>query len=95
MRKSIQPVREHMAAIVRELLGEGASGQHITLCGRSIMAQCIHFFLHERPGRKGVGPPPMKLGVEAVADHIVRFSSAGIRDMRKRIERGEEPDDRE
>ena len=95
MRSSIQPVRQHMAAIVRELLGEKASEQHVILCQRSIMAQCMHILLSRRLGRQVVGPPRLKLGLEVIAEHIVRFSLAGIRDMRSRIDSGDELDDRE
>ena len=91
MRDSIEPVRLQVAGIVRELLGSGASEEQVMLCHRSIMAQCMHFFLRERPGRKAFFPPPNRLPVEAVAEHIVRFSLAGIRNMRQSIERGEAP----
>jgi len=94
MRKSIEPVRQHLAAIVSELLGPEASKQDVALCGRSIMAQCLHIFLHERPRPKAFGPPPINLGTEALAEHIFRFSLAGIRDLRDRLERSEEPEAR-
>lgn len=89
MRTSIQPAHEHMGAIVRELLGPKASEQQAALCQRSIVAQCMDIFIHERPGRKVHGPPPMNLGIQDIAEHIVRFSLAGIRDTRRRLENGE------
>ena len=95
MRKSIQPVREHLADIVRELLGKGASEKRLQLCQRSIMALCMHTFMCQRPRQQIVGPPRIDLSIEAIAEHILRFSLAGIRDMRKRIESGEELEGRE
>ena len=59
------------------------------------MAQCMHILPSRRPGRQVVGPPSMKLGLEVIAEHIVRFSLAGIRDMRNRIDSGDELYDRE
>lgn len=89
---SIQPVREHMAAIVRQLLGPKASEYHVVLCERSIMAQCMGIFMQERSERKVHGPPPMKLGVQDIAEHIIRFSLAGMRSMRRRLESGKQDD---
>lgn len=91
MRKSIQPVRDHLADIVRELLGEGVAEQHVELCLRSVMALCLHVFLPERLKHRTMGPPPLNLGIDAIGEHVARFSLAGIRDMRKRIESGQEP----
>ena len=89
VRESIRPVRERMAAIVRELLGERASERQVTLCQRSIMAQCLHVMLRRRHGEKVLGVADEEFGVEEMAEHIVQFSLAGIRDIRRRIEDGQ------
>lgn len=95
MRESIQPIREVVRQSVRELLGERASDRQVQLCQMSIMAQCLHTMMRQRHHKmvSGAhplpGPPFLEFGVEALTDHIVRFSLAGIREMRCRIESGE------
>lgn len=89
MRDSIQPIRQQMRLIVRELLGRKASDMQLDLCQMSIMAQCLHTMVHDRPrkvfsGAKAPpGPPPLSFGVEVMAEHIVHFSLAGIRGIRR------------
>ena len=94
MRQSIEPIRLGLVAVVRELLGEKAAERHVLLCRMSIMAQCLHLLIHEMHGKifpKGPpppGPPPLDLDIEAIADHVTRFSLAGIREIRQQIESG-------
>ena len=95
MRESIQPLRRQLTLIVRDLLGPRASEQQVELCQMSIMAQCFHILIRERhrkmfPGAGSV-PPAMclDLSVEVMADHVVRFSLAGIRELRSQIESGD------
>lgn len=95
MHESIEPLRQGLLAIVRELLGAGASGQQVLLCQMSIKAQCLDLWIRERHrkmfARAGmkVGLPPLDLDAELIAEHVARFSLAGIREMRRRIESGE------
>ncbi|MFW6159175.1 MAG: CerR family C-terminal domain-containing protein [Planctomycetota bacterium] len=90
VRESIEPMRQEFAAIVRELLGEGATDEQVRLCQMSVKAQCFGPMLHERRRQKAGKEPPLpgpemlEPDVEALADHIVRFSLAGIRDVRRR-----------
>lgn len=98
MRESIQPIRRRMRRIVRELLGERASDRQVQLCQMSIMAQCLHTMMRQRhhkmvsEGQPMPGPPFLQFGVEVITDHIVRFSLAGIREMRRQIDNGEHDD---
>ena len=95
VRESIQPFHEQMTLIVRELLGQKATEQHVALCKMSVMAQCFHVMMRQRhhkmcsEGRPMPGPPFLKFSVDVMADHIVRFSLAAIREMRRQIESGE------
>jgi len=95
MRESIQPLRHTLMAVVRELLGPEASRSQVLLCMMSIRAQCFDHIAHARSHKMpaGVGPPrdPVlaEMDVEVMADHVVCFSLAGIREVRRRIERGE------
>ena len=95
MRKSIEPLREELGHIIRELLGESTSERQVLLCERSIMAQCFDVMIRAR--RRGVfmaagiktGQLPEEPGIETVAEHITRFSLAGIREIRRQVETGE------
>ena len=96
MRECIGPLRRGMANLVRQLLGDGATDTDVDLCQMSVIAQCLHPMIRLRymkagpkahgPGARLLpGPPPPKVAIETLADHVVGFSLAGIRDMRKRI----------
>jgi TetR/AcrR family transcriptional regulator, regulator of cefoperazone and chloramphenicol sensitivity len=94
MQESIQPMRQKMEFIVRELLGDRASDQQVELCQMSIMAQCLHTMIHRRHHKmfsEGNAPPSCsysKFSVDEITDHIVRFSLAGIQKLREEIESG-------
>ncbi len=87
MRRSIDPMHRRFADTVRELLGPGASAQAVRLCEMSIHAQCFAPLARERRNRLSGGgrrPSFHPLGIDAdvLADHIFRFSLAGIRGLR-------------
>ncbi|MFZ0035127.1 MAG: CerR family C-terminal domain-containing protein [Sedimentisphaerales bacterium] len=95
MQESIEPFRREFGCIVRELLGEHASEQQVQLCRMSVMAQCFNLTFRERY-RKALPETGIKtdlpadnLKIEEIADHITRFSLAGIREIRRQIETGE------
>lgn len=90
-KQALEPLQKGMEAVVRELLGPGASGRDVTLCKRSILSQCFGPMLHERlramrpPGEPAPClPPPLEASADEMADHILRFSLAGIAEMRAR-----------
>jgi hypothetical protein len=75
-------------SIIKELLGDGASDQQVCLCEMSVMGQCFGPMLRLRHARMAPdvpspGPLPFDLGVEELADHVLRFSLAGIRGIRE------------
>lgn len=95
MRESVEPLRREFDHIVRELLGEQASQQQVELCRMSILSQCFNMTIQERR-RKAMAEAAVKtnlpsdnLKVELIAEHITRFSLAGIREIRRQIEAGE------
>jgi len=93
MRECIEPMRRALGEIVRDLLGEAATERDVELCRMSVMAQCMHVMIQERRRRSpDAGPgcevPALDSDPEEIADHIVRFSLAGIREIRRRIESG-------
>jgi AcrR family transcriptional regulator len=92
MRECIGPMREELARVVREMLGPKASDRDVQMSQMSIMAQCFHSTARWRHARlcQGRGSRAEKSGaevpVESLADHIVTFSVAGIREVRRRAE---------
>jgi hypothetical protein len=67
-------------AIVRELVGSGASDDDVRACVLSVQGQCL-FYRHCHPVLTRLFPdrPFGREEVPELARHIVRFSLAGIR----------------
>jgi TetR/AcrR family transcriptional regulator, regulator of cefoperazone and chloramphenicol sensitivity len=90
--QSIEPIFRGFAAIVRELLGKQPDEQQVRLCIMSIRAQCFGPLMRERR-RKIAAPDPLPVSsewnlddLETLVDHVTRFSLAGIREIRSRME---------
>ena len=87
MHEAILPLQEAFAKLIRELLGPAASEEDVQLCQMSILGQCMHPMMHHRRHHrfpaKDTPKPPLP-DIDMVADHIVRFSLAGIREIRAR-----------
>ena len=92
MSEFIEPMYAGFAAVVAELLGPKATDLHRDLCLRSILGQCMDLMAMEQrraaapPSTSTVGPPRLNADLETVADHITRFSLAGIRETRRFLE---------
>jgi AcrR family transcriptional regulator len=89
IQESIRPIFQELAVVVRQLLGEGASEKQVNLCLMSIRAQCFGPLLRARWQKKSSRSPnlkefePLMEDVEMLADHVTRFSLAGIREIRE------------
>ena len=97
MRESIEPLARSLSTIVRELLGDNAPERHVRLCQMSIMAQCLHPMMRRRFHKLFVAPtarPKESLspssGIQAIAEHVIQFSLAGIKEIRRRIRDGDD-----
>jgi AcrR family transcriptional regulator len=91
IQKSIDPIREGFMSIIWEMLGEKASEQDVQLCEMSIKAQCFHPMILKRrfkdsPDSHHKTHPVINMDEEAIVNHIMRFSLAGISEIRKAIE---------
>jgi AcrR family transcriptional regulator len=93
--KTIEPLRQGLVSIIRELLGEKATEQQVLLCQMSIRAQCFDRLIRERL-RKALIQEGAKtallaenIDIDTIVDHVTRFSLAGIREMGRQIESGE------
>ncbi len=92
MRDSLEPIRRDTYKVVRELFGSRAPKEDVWLCEMSIIAQCFHPLMRHRhrmmlSSKRPKGAPPLpRLDIERIAEHVVRFSLAGIREIQRRIE---------
>jgi TetR/AcrR family transcriptional regulator, regulator of cefoperazone and chloramphenicol sensitivity len=101
MHKSIEPMQQESVSIVRKLLGGQASERQVLLCMRSIMTQCFdpkrwerNRRIHEKAGI-GAMENVMNFTIEEIAEHVTRFSLAGIREIRCQVEAGKLNDQNE
>lgn len=89
IRKELRPLHEKLETLVRELLGPPASAMEVRFSVISIISQCINPIV-ARKGRKGKREAKDGLpGVDDIAaysDHVVKFSLAGIRAIRRKAE---------
>ena len=86
MREELHPLQKRMEGVVRELLGPHASDLEVRLCEASIISQCLGPMRGQRERRKADGLPP-RFDVETFSDHVFKFSLAGIRAIRKDVEK--------
>lgn len=80
----IRPRSDLIHAIVRGILGPGASEERVTRATLSIGAQC-HLYVYQREIVRRLHPQLLRdQDTGELVDHIVEFSLAGLRAMRKR-----------
>ena len=88
MHRSFDPLHQRFTEVIRDLLGKSASDKLVHLCAMSVHAQCSLPLMFERQRKncmandKFPGPPPLDIEVDALTDHVFRFSLAGIRALR-------------
>ena len=93
--QTIEPLRQGLASVIRELLGEKATEQQVLLCQMSIRAQCFDKLFRERlrktirQGEDKAVTLAESISVDTLVEHVTRFSLAGIREIRRQIESGE------
>ncbi len=87
IQESVEPIFMGLALLIGELLDKKPSDHEVQLCSMSIRAQCFGPLVHARRRKSAEGLPPSGLeplleDVEQLADHVTRFSLAGIRALR-------------
>lgn len=87
---ALEPIFNALAQVIRELLGPEAPERLVQLCLMSIRAQCFGPLMQKRRrkiasrGFSSPKPDPVMEDVETLADHVTRFSLAGVRAVRDR-----------
>jgi len=89
IQESVEPIFMGLAVLIGELLDREPSDHEVQLCSMSIRAQCFGPLVHARRRKSAQSLPPTGLeplleDVEQLADHVTRFSLAGIRALRDR-----------
>ncbi|MBU1405879.1 MAG: CerR family C-terminal domain-containing protein [Proteobacteria bacterium] len=87
--ESMEQIFKGLTLLVCELLDKKTDSQEVQLCAMSIRAQCFGPLLHARCRKSVQGLPTTGFeslleNVEQLADHVTRFSLAGIRALRRR-----------
>ena len=87
IQESVEPIFTGLGLLIGELLGMDPHEHEVQLCAMSIRAQCFGPLMHARQRKTAQGLPPTGLeplleDVEQLADHVTRFSLAGIRALR-------------
>jgi TetR/AcrR family transcriptional regulator, regulator of cefoperazone and chloramphenicol sensitivity len=82
-RELIEPRRRHLLGIIRDLIGTGATDEDIWFCELSIINQCRALLMLNRSDLEYLVQQPLTPAlIQRLADHITRFSLAGIRAVR-------------
>ena len=87
MQESVEPIFKGLTLLVGELLGKQPHEDAVQLCAMSIRAQCFGPLLLARRRKSAQGIPttgiePLLDDVEQLANHVTRFSLAGIHALR-------------
>lgn len=77
-----RPLADHLAEIIRSLLGAAATDEKVWLCSRSVLGQCLYYY-YAKPAIVRMTPEftyaPADL--ETLAAHITQFSLGGLRQL--------------
>jgi TetR/AcrR family transcriptional regulator, regulator of cefoperazone and chloramphenicol sensitivity len=85
--EAIMPLQQMLEHVIRELIGPEAAEQQVQFCGMSILNQCMHPMVMHIWGHDTVKRhpmPPVIDNIESFAEHVFRFSLAGIYAYRSR-----------
>jgi AcrR family transcriptional regulator len=79
VREAIAPLHEFLGKLVREISGRKISETDIRRCVHSILGQCL-YYRHTHPVQLRLNPKLRydEKEIRAIAQHIARFSLAGI-----------------
>lgn len=87
LEKEIDPLRQEMLALIRECLGPKANDEQLMFCHASIIGQCFHLLKMKHLQNSTQIPFTLleMAGTTAFADHVVKFSLAGIQAVREQL----------
>jgi len=85
VREAIAPLHEFLGKLVRDINGEKVGAAELRRCVYSILGQCFYYH-HSHPVLQRLHPTLRydHKEIEAIAEHIVEFSLAGIKHLSKK-----------
>ncbi len=85
VREAVAPLHEFLGTLVRGILKDNVGPDEVRRCVYSIFGQCV-FYRHSHPVLQRLHRSLRydRKQVEAIAEHIVEFSLAGIRHISKK-----------
>jgi len=83
-----RPHMQQLASIIKRILGHDANSEQIHMCCNSIVGQCV-VYAHSRPVLARLYPHDLTTPefVERLAEHITRFSLAGLKELTRNHKR--------
>lgn len=79
---TIRPSYVLLSSTVKEMLGEGANDETVSLCSASVIGQCLYFH-NARPVMKRISEQHTDPAeIERIAEHIASFSITAIRGLK-------------
>jgi AcrR family transcriptional regulator len=86
VRDVLQPHRDHLRGVLRELLGDAVPGDMLRLCVVSIISQCYFFGFNRAIRQRHFDAGRVTdEHLQGLIDHITNFCLSGIRDVRARL----------
>ena len=84
VREAIAPLHEFLGKLLREIIGEKVDDTYLRRCVYSILGQCL-FYRHSHPVLQRLNRTLRynHREIDAIAEHIVEFSLAGIKHLSK------------
>lgn len=85
VREAIAPLHEFLGKLVHEIIGKNIGVAELRRSVYSILGQCL-FYRHSQPVLQRLHPTLRydQKEIEAIAEHIVEFSLAGIKQISKK-----------
>ena len=80
----VRPRLAYLCGIIAALLGSPVDAEPVARCAMSVNAQCVALLINPIAGRLSPAFERTPAALDAMADHIARFSVAGICDIGRR-----------
>lgn len=90
--EAVRPLREAIQGILRELLGPRATAFEVELCELCVVAPWMHLCRRcDEARQQGLVPLFREEMIDAMTDSLTAYARAGIREIRRRLERRSGP----
>jgi len=90
VKEELAPLFQRLQACVRVILGPGVNDKQVRRCAFSISSQWVYYYYHRQVIARL--DPTTKFGpedIDALAEHIVQFSLAALKELRRTTNRNQ------